>query len=71
MKTLKQLREDPRICEILVQNTEECDHKYLVNLKDGYIFTFDGYSGLTFCDTVAEINEIMSDIEEDVNNELV
>lgn len=62
MKSLKQLRADPRIYEILVNNPEECEHKYLVNLKDGY--TFDGYSGLTFCDTVAEINELMLEIEE-------
>ena len=65
MKTLKELRADPRIYEILVHNTEEFAHKYSVNLKDGY--TFDGYSGLTFCDTVAEINELMKDVEPSQN----
>lgn len=61
MKTLKQLRADPRVYEIIVQDTTECEHKYCVNLEDGY--TFDGYSGLEHCDTVAEINELMKDVE--------
>lgn len=61
MKTLKQLREDPRIFEVIILDRTEYEHKYCVNLKDGY--TFDGYSGLTFCDTVAEINELMNDVE--------
>lgn len=60
MKTLKELRNDSRIYEITLQDTTECDHKYAVNLNDGY--TFDGYSGLEFCDTVAEINELMKDV---------
>lgn len=61
MKTLKQLRSDPRVYEIFVQDAEECEHKYGVNLEDGY--AFDGYSGLEFCDTVAEINELMKCVE--------
>ena len=60
MKTLKELKNDSRIYEIVLQDTNECDHKYAVNLNDGY--TFDGYSGLEFCDTVAEINELMKDV---------
>ena len=62
MKTLQQLKKDPRIYEIIIQDTKECDHKYAVNLNDGY--TFDGYSGLEFCDTVAEINKLMLEVRE-------
>ena len=61
MKSLKQLRQDPRIYEIIEQDTEECEHKYAVNLEDGYTFE-DGYSGLEFCDTVAEINKLMTEV---------
>lgn len=60
MKTLKELRNDSRVYEIILQDTKECEHKYAVNLNDGY--TFDGYSGLEFCDTVAEINELMKEV---------
>lgn len=60
MKTLKQLREDPRIDEIVLLNQGEYECKYAIYLKDCY--TFDGYSRAEFCDTVAEINEIMLDV---------
>lgn len=67
MKTLKQLRKDPRIEDIYLQDTTECEHKYGVALKEGYCWSFDGR--LTHCDTVAEINEILPDIIEDENRE--
>lgn len=67
MKTLKQLRADPRIESIDLQDTTECEHKYSVALKEGYCWSWDGR--LDFCDTVAEINEIMSEIIEDTNHE--
>lgn len=60
MKTLKQLREDPRISKIVLLDQNEYEHKYEIVLNDCY--TFDG-SQIEFCDTVAEINEIMLSAE--------
>lgn len=58
MKTLAQLKKDPRVYEIIKQDLNECDHKYCINLIDGW--TVDGYSGIEFADTVQELNEIVS-----------
>jgi hypothetical protein len=60
MKTLKQLREDSRIDEIVLLDQNVYESKYAIYLNDCY--TFDGYSRVEFCDTVVEINEIMLDV---------
>ena len=72
MKTLKQIREDPRVYE--VENNPDWSpelaedypdwhpSKYILVLKDGYIFS--DASSLNGADTVKELNELLNDIEE-------
>ena len=74
MKTLKQIKNDPRVYE--VQNNPDWSpelaedypdwhpSKYIMNLEDG--FMFDDGSHVNGADTVKELNELLNTvIEED------
>jgi hypothetical protein len=63
MKTLSQIRKDSRVAE--VRNVLGMDFnngiKYEINLKDGFAFS-DG-SHLAYATSVADLNDLVDDIE--------
>ena len=61
MKTLKQIENDKRVLQV-ERVYDDGERFYLLWLNDGYIYN-DG-SGVNRADTVKELNELLSDIEE-------
>lgn len=67
MKTLKELKQDPRVAYIgKVSSGEYQDEsiKYIIELKDGY--TFNGWGATEYATSVKDLNEIMNDIKKEV-----
>lgn len=63
MRTLKQMREDPRIYSIERISGEDFidpSTKYEINLNDGYAFDHGG--GLEYASSVKELNELVNNI---------
>lgn len=68
MKSIKQIRQDVRVYEVEINSSYDPDYpdtnsKYLVNLKDGYIF--DDGTHVAGANTVKELNELLKGIEEE------
>lgn len=63
--TLKQMRKDPRIFSVTNVAGQDFNDgiKYEITLKDGY--TFDGYSSLEYAESVADLNNLIKDIEKE------
>ena len=66
MKTLKQIRNDKRVCKVTdVSNQDFNDGiKYEISLNDGYVFDKDLMSALEYAHNIKELNEILEDIVE-------
>lgn len=64
MKTLKQIRADSRVYEVRNVSGEDFNEgiKYEISLDDGYAFS-DG-SSLSYAGSIADLNDLIDDIEE-------
>lgn len=65
MKTLKQIRADRRVYEVRNVSGEDFNEgiKYEISLKNGFMFS-DG-SHLNYAESVADLNELLNDIQEE------
>lgn len=65
MKTLKQIRADHRVYEVRNVSGEDFNEgiKYEISLKDGFMFS-DG-SSLNYAGSVADLNGLLNDVEEE------
>lgn len=63
MKTLKQMKNDPRIYEICRVSGEDFNDpqtKYEINLNDGYMFRNGG--GVEYAANIKELNDLLNEI---------